>query len=310
MGTTYSVVIPNQSLKHDNISLAVKIEAVLNRVNQQMSTYLPTSDLSLFNHSSSTTWFELPKPLVQLVIEAESISKKTQGAYDITIAPVVNLWGFGSIPDKPASIPDTNNLQSVMQQVGYKKLNIREQPPSLKKDTQGLQIDLSSIAKGYAVDQIGELLETQGIANYLVEIGGELRTRGNSPRNDPWRVAIETPDVNGAKVQQALRLNDTHIATSGDYRNYFEKDGIRYSHTIDARNGQPVSHHLASVTVMHQSTAKADAWATALMVLGEKAGYETALENHIAAYFVYRQQDNFKVKYTTQFNELLEAKSE
>ncbi len=312
MGTTYSVVVPNSNLHFDKASLSVRIDNILTQIIEHMSTYIKDSSLSKFNQSLSTDWIEMPVDVIDLVNRAADISEKTDGAYDITIAPVVNLWGFGPLPRSPDAIPSEDQIKNAMSQVGYQKL--QNQPNSLKKDDKNLAIDLSSIAKGYAVDSIGEAFESQGIRDYLVEIGGELRTRGNNPRGEPWRIGIVNPSsVNknssemDAPLKQAIRLKNNHIATSGDYRNYFEKDGIRYSHTIDARTGKPISHHLASVTVAHASTAAADAWATALMVLGEKAGYDKAIEQNISAYFVYREEQNYNTKYTPGFKLILES---
>ncbi len=306
MGTSYSVIIPDLPLDLDQVTLEVRIESLLKELNQKLSTYISDSDISRFNQSRSTAWISLPKELVSIVDKANAISLKTGGAYDVTIGPVVNLWGFGN-PEKTASdIPDGEELQKALASVGFDQLELRTSPPAIRKKNSILTLDLSSIAKGFAVDKIGEMLERSGVRNYLAEIGGELRTRGMSTRGDAWRIGIEQPDASEPSVLQAMRLEDSHIATSGDYRNYFEIDGIRYSHAIDARTGKPVDHKLSSVTVLHNTTTEADGWATALMLLGEKQGFQSARENRIAAFFVIRSEGGYVIKYTDSFAKILE----
>ncbi len=308
MGTTYSIIIPNPDLQFDKTTLSTKINGVLKRVIEQMSSYVKSSSISKFNRNKSNEWIDMPSGIIELVNKAAIISKNTEGAYDITIAPVAKLPGHRPIPSTPNNTPNDSKQNNTKNINGYQNLHSRNHPYSLKKDLSSLTIDLSSIAKGYAVDLMGELFESQGIHNYLIEIGGELRTRGHNPRNKPWRIGIENPELEQQEtsVKQALRLANSHIATSGDYRNYFENEGIRYSHTIDARTGRPISHHLASVTVAHSSTSDADGWATALMVLGEIVGFNKAVDQKIAAYFIYHQGGEYRVKYTPAFKRLLE----
>lgn len=307
MGTTYSVLIAELPKTETTDRLKRAIDARLQALNQNLSTWIPDSQLSRFNRSSTTDWVELPNELIQLVKAAADVSRLSGGAYDITVGPVVDLWGFGAGKASTNTIPNEASINDALQRVGYEKLSIQETPPALKKSLVDLEIDLSSIAKGYGVDQIGVILEGRGIQRYLVEIGGEVRTRGLSPRNDNWRIAIEKPDSGPLKVEQALRLKDAHIATSGDYRNYFEENGVRYSHTLDARSGKTIKHKLASVTVMHKSTMLADAWATALLVLGEKAGFNLAEQQSLAAYFVYREGDGYSHRHTEAFALVLES---
>jgi thiamine biosynthesis lipoprotein len=232
-----------------------------------------------------------------VIEQALVISELTDGAFDITVGPIVNLWGFGPGPE-PENIPDDIQINTVLQNVGYHYLQTRHDPPSIQKKRSDLYIDLSGIAKGYAVDVLAEYLEGLGISNYLVEIGGELRANGNNPDSNYWRIGIEKPITNGRMLQRVIMLDNTSMATSGDYRNYVENDNIRYSHTIDPNTGRPISHRLASVTVIASSAMYTDALATALMVLGPEKGYHLAEDNNIAALFIVKTDDGFAELYT------------
>lgn len=304
MGTTWSAVI-SKPVGASAEELTRRLQAELDRVNALMSTYDPASDLSRFNASDSVQWQPLPEELVELVVAAKSITDASDGGFDVTVGPLVNLWGFGPQAE-PEVVPSEEQIAAAMAVVGADKVLVGENPASLKKLDAGVYVDLSAIAKGHGVDRMALLLEKQGISDYLVEIGGELRARGVSPRGDNWRIGIERPAAGERGVQQAVKLVDGALATSGDYRNYFEREGVRYSHTIDARNGRPVTHKLASVSVFHRSTALADGWATALMVLGEERGHEVAERLGLAAYFLYRDGDGFAHRATTGFAPLTE----
>ena len=304
MGTTWSLVLPD-SLGRDAAEIKAEFDAELADVNRVMSTYDSDSVLSRFNTQHSADWFPVDDSLVHLVDVARGLSELSEGAYDVTVGPVVNAWGFGpgSAEDK---VPDPAALADVMAKVGYRHLETRAEPPALRKRLAGLYVDLSSIAKGYGVDRLADRLEAQGYANYMVEIGGELRTKGKNPRGVAWTIGLQRPEPgNSAAIQRPLYLLDGALATSGDYNNYFEEDGVRYSHTIDARTGTPISHRLASVSVHAQNCALADAWATALMVLGEKAGFELAQQLNLAALFLYKEGDEFTERHTNAFSALL-----
>jgi len=225
------------------------------------------------------------------------ISRLTDGAFDITVGPVVNLWGFGPVHREEA-IPSDDAIRKALQRVGYAHIDTRKSPPAIRKDRADVEIDLSAIAKGYAVDQIGGHLESVGVSNYLVEIGGELRARGQKAPATPWKVGIEKPIPNGRAVQRVASLEDQAMATSGDYRNFFERNEQRFSHTINPRTGRPITHTLASVTVIDTTSMHADAMATALMVLGPEAGYELAKREKLAALFIIRNSDGFREKST------------
>jgi thiamine biosynthesis lipoprotein len=215
----------------------------------------------------------------------------------------VNLWGFGPAKEK-REIPGEAQIKEAMVKIGYQKLAVHLSPPSMKKEDPEIYCDLSAIAKGFGVDKVAAYLEAQGFNDYLVEIGGEVRARGKNPKGTLWRVAIASPDGSSG-YQKVLFLEDASMATSGDYHNYFEKDGVRYSHTIDPSTGRPITHKLASVTVVHASCMTADALATAIDVLGPGKGYELALKENLPVFLVIREKDTFVEKMTPRFQTLL-----
>ncbi|NVK03135.1 MAG: FAD:protein FMN transferase [Oceanospirillaceae bacterium] len=306
MGTTYSVkwVDANearvQALKH-------RADEALASVNKQMSTYDPTSELSTFNKLPAGSEMEVSDALAFVARESLTISADSNGAFDVTVGPLVNLWGFG--PDgRIEKAPTEAEIDLLKPRIGYANISVLENPTRLKK-AGDQYVDLSAIAKGYGVDVLAQLLEDQGINNYLVEIGGELRARGVKPEGEPWRIAIESPVSSERSIGRIINVKDTGIATSGDYRNYFEENGVRFSHTIDPATARPITHRLASVTVLRPTCAEADALATTLMVLGDEAGFEFAKERGIAAYFLVKdaESDGFVEKATVEFEQFVQT---
>lgn len=287
MGTTYSVkiVAPMDEAARDRLSQLFR--QTLDDIEGQTSTYIPDSELSLFNSNTSTDWVNVSAGLCSLIAAAQDLSRETHGAFDITVGPLVNLWGFGPAASRDAPPADAE-IEALSAQVGFTRLQADCAVPALRKSHPGLYVDLSAWAKGYAADELAARLLASGIDNFLVEVGGELRVQGHNATGKHWAVAIEKPTPNGRDVQSILHLSDTGLATSGDYRNYFEYDGQRYSHTIDPRTGRPVTHQLASVTVIHKSAATADGLATALLVLGPDDGQALAAELGIQAIFLLR----------------------
>jgi len=303
MGTSYSL----RWVAKDDRQVAEIQQAVEERlalINQQMSTYIPDSEVSRFNALRSG---EMPvsAELANLIQRSQSLSQQTGGAFDITVGPLVNLWGFGP-EGRVVSAPSSDRIESLRTRVGYQKLGVSQNPPLLTKVT-NLQVDLSAIAKGYAVDQLASLLVANGIKNYLVEIGGELKLSGSKPNGESWKIAIEAPLTTERSAQYVLPISNIAMATSGDYRNYFEEDGVRYSHTINPLTGAPINHALVSVTVLHPSCADADALATALMVMGDKKGVAFAKHHDLAAYFLIKAQEGveFESVATAKFVALL-----
>lgn len=292
MGTSYSVrVVPAPSASNAAL-LKERIEQSLERVNRQMSTYRADSDLMRFNRSRSLDWQPVPAELAHLVARAAAISRASDGLYDITAGPLVNLWGFGNSGRRQAP-PDADQIDALLPHIGHDKLQSRASPAALRKLDARIEIDLSSIAKGWAVDQLAALLDDAGVDNYLVEIGGELRGRGRKPDGSAWHVAIERPADGVRQIHSGVALVDAALATSGDYRNYFEADGMRFAHTIDPRSGRPVHHRLASVSVIADNCADADAWATALLALGQQRGPEVAEIQGLQALFLVRDGQGF-----------------
>ncbi|MEM7784438.1 MAG: FAD:protein FMN transferase [Planctomycetota bacterium] len=249
------------------------VENELEAVNQRMSTYIATSDVSRFNLSTETTYLPVDSETAKVVAKSLEISKVTGGAFDVTVGPAVNLWKFG--PDKSKlSIPSPSQLDRVKQQIGYQNLSVRLDPPALKKSIPELNIDLSAIAKGYAVDCVANRLDELGCKRFMVEVGGEVVVRGEKSPGNPWKIGLERPtdDPRRRRLNHVIALKDRALATSGDYRNVHIVDGKRYSHTIDATTCRPVTHGVATATVLAEDCMTADALATAILVLGAEKG--------------------------------------
>lgn len=303
MGTSYSVKIVDLPAAIDSKILDRDIAQLLAEVNGLMSTYQEDSELSCFNRSRSTHWIAVSSELVKVLAEAQKISRLSGGAFDVTVGPLVNLWGFGP-SQHTDKIPSLHQVEIEKEKVNFKLLKVRNLPPALKKQRGDIYVDLSAIAKGYGVDRVAELLESQGIHNYLVDIGGEERIKGYGPEGIPWRIAIEQPVTGERKVERILELTAGAVATSGDYRNYFEQSGKRYSHIIVPSTGWPITHKLASVTVLTAMAIHADALATTLLVLGPEQGFQLAEREQIAALFLIKTPEGFMEKATTGFMEI------
>ncbi|MBL8896071.1 MAG: FAD:protein FMN transferase [Planctomycetes bacterium] len=291
MGTTWSVQLALEANRHlekaELVALHAALQAELDQVNAEMSTYLETSELARFNASSSTDWQPVSAPLAQICAQALEIGAKSDGLYDVTVGPLVELWGFGPGPNKGrTTVPSDAEITAVLAVVGQAKLAVRATPPALKKSVADLKVDLSSIAKGHGVDRLAAKLDSAGFAAWFVEIGGEVRTRGEKTKGQPWRLGIERPSSGERAVQRLVELREAAVATSGNYRNFFESGGQRFAHTLDPRTGRPAASSPASVSVFASTCAEADAWATALMALGAARGFEIAEREQIAALFL------------------------
>jgi len=244
--------------------------------------------------------------LLDVLLEARRIGELTEGAFDVTVGPLVNLWGFGPQMGED-DIPPEAEISAAWERVGFELVELREDPPALRKARGDVLIDLSAIAKGYAVDQIVRLLTDANVLNYLVEIGGELRGEGLNEQGEPWRIAIERPVPGERSVQRIVGLRDAGLATSGDYRNFFEVDGQRYAHVIDPATGRPVIHQLASVTVLADTTMSADGLATGLMVLGPERALALAREQSLAVHLIEIDGDDFRERTSPAFEPALLA---
>jgi len=304
MGTTFNIkIVDDKNLSIDYKSLESEINELLIEINLQMSTYIQDSEISRFNNYDSTGWFNISYEFAFLLNTALQVSSLSVGTFDITVGPLVNLWGFGPELKNP-EVPGVKELLEAKSKTGYKLIAVNVDTPAVRKDKPEVYLDMSAIAKGYAVDKVAELLSSKKIINYMVEIGGEVRTAGKNNQDEFWKIGIETPD-SPANIQKVISIRDYSIATSGDYNNYFEENGIRYSHTIDPRTGMPITHKLASVTVIHSNCALADAYATAINVMGPTVGYDFALKENLIIYMIVKEETGFIEKLTPQFSKFL-----
>jgi len=301
MGTSYHVKYwASVAVNEDRVAL--ELQQTLDRVNELMSTYIPSSEVSLFNETEPGQWFILSPETFDVIDRALYWCELSEGAFDITVSSLVNLWGFG--PDYRASEkPDPTAIDAGLKQVGCDHIHLDESQFRIRKD-RDLAVDLSAIAKGYAVDLLADYLESVQVVDYLVEVGGELRVSGAKPGSESWKIAIESPVADTRSVERVLGLENVAVATSGDYRNYFEEDGIRYSHTIDPATGYPISHNLASVSVLTDNCMDADALATSFMVMGPEKALEFANQHQLAIFMIVKAGDTF----TEQASELFEAR--
>ncbi len=296
-GTTYHISYWSKT-PIDNTAVASAVKNELDVIDKTLSNYRPDSVIEVFNSTENTDSQEVGSKIVKLVRIAQSVSVATQGCYDLTMKPLFDLWGFrGEAP----AMPDEAVIKKLQSRIGMAKLDVIDDS-HLRKQQADLKVDLSSIAQGYSVGEISHVLEQQGITDYLVEIGGELQTRGNKPDQQPWRIALERPLPGDMHMQKRITMpKDTQMSvmTSGTYNHYFDFQGQRYSHILDARNGRPITHDLVSVTVIHEDPTIADAWDTALLCLGQKDGIQAANLAHIPALFIQQQG-----------TELIESKSD
>ena len=296
MGTTYHIVIAGSAsnLPEGQTPEAVQheIDAVLARIDEQMSTWRDDSELSRFNVPESTDWFEVSPALAVVVTESLRIAELSDGAFDPTVGPLVRLWSFGSKASQH-KLPDPEQIAAAQAHTGWQKVEVRIEPPALRKSDPQVQLDLSAIAKGYGVDAVSGRLVELGLPNHLVEIGGEVRTRGRKTDGSVWRAGIQRPDSGFGVLTAAVELADRSLATSGDYRNFFEIDGQRYSHTIDPQTGRPIEHDVASVSVVADTCMTADALATAINVLGPERGIPLATSLNAETLLLLRTADGF-----------------
>ena len=270
MGTIeYKVRLDSLPEELDPQEVGESIQSELDDVNDLMSTYIPDSDVSRFNDYQDIDWFAVSADTAKVIERALEISEQTNGAFDITVGPLVELWHFG--PDKGSTeIPKPQAILDTQGWVGYQKLEVRLDPPALKKSLAEVRIDLSAIAKGYAVDRVAVKLDSLGVENYMVLVGGDGRTKGTKSDGSSWQIGIEKPDPKQfGTFQKIAPLETSSMATSGDYRNFFIVDGVWYSHTINPKTGKPVTHNLASASVIADDCMTADAFATAALVLGK-----------------------------------------
>lgn len=307
MGTTYNVKYVNTGDSSTSLppqQMQQLIDELLLSINQLMSTYIPDSELSLLNKAAANVPFPISPETEYVLKEALRLNELSLGMLDITVGPLVNLWGFGP-SQRPNKMPSEKQLQETLAYVGLDQFSLVDK--AVIKHHPNVYIDLSTIAKGYAVDEIARLLATQGLSNYLVEIGGEMRLAGTKMNQENWLVAIEKPLTGERAVQRIVSIGDNAIATSGDYRNYFEENGVRYSHLINPKTGYPIQHNLVAVTVVASESIEADGLATALIVMGSELGIKLAEDRAIAALFIIKEGDQFTEYQSSAFKLLVEV---
>ncbi len=288
-GTTWTVKVVGEH--PDPKGLSQRLDARLQALDQALSTYRDDSALMGLNRAPSGEWVSVPRELHEVLSISKGVHRRSEGAFDPTVGELVRAWGFG--PDaRPRSAPDVHALAG---RVGFEHLELHPSDLAARWLRDGMELDLSAVAKGYAVDQLAALLRSEGSVRHMVEIGGEVRARGAGPSGGPWRIGVETP-VAGARRQAvvAVSLRDAAMATSGDYRNFYRLDGTTVSHTIDPRTGSPVTHELGSVTVISESAAEADAWATALNVMGPARAETVASRAGLDYMMLVRTGDTFR----------------
>ncbi|MDW7745324.1 FAD:protein FMN transferase [Halomonas sp.] len=291
-GTFYQVTIADPLTQGEANELEEGIQAELEAVDAAMSTWREDSELMAFNEAPLGEWQPLSDELIEVLAIGQSVAEASDGAFDMTIGGLVNLWSFG--PEaRPREVPSEATLAERLAEIGPDSLEVDEQAFQARR-LRDVFVDLSGVAKGHATDRLAAYLTRQEIEHFLVNLGGEVRVRGHrDAESEPWRIGVEIPRDGPQEARHVLPLEDIAVATSGDYRNFFEHDGQRYSHTLDPRTGRPIDHRLASVSVVHPSDAWADAWATALLVLGEEAGMALARERSLAVLMLVREGEGW-----------------
>jgi thiamine biosynthesis lipoprotein len=297
MGTTYnvSVVDAPSSVTHSDVRNA--IDTALTTVNQQMSNWDPASELSRFNAQSSTDAFSISPELAEVMTAAETVHLASSGGFDTTLGPLIELWGFGA-HNKTQNRPSDIEIQAAQTKAGHAN-TLRVASGSLQKSQADTQVYLAAIGKGYGADLVGRALNALGLRNYMVEIGGDLLAVGHNAAGQPWQIGVETPTAGTRGVLDVVAVSNVGLASSGDYRNYFEQDGQRFSHVIDPRTGRPIKHHTAGTTVLAENAMLADAWATAFLVLGQEEGLALAEAQGLAVQFTQRDFNADTLAFTT-----------
>ncbi|MCT4702448.1 FAD:protein FMN transferase ApbE [Enterobacteriaceae bacterium H20N1] len=305
MGTFWRVSLAGVDKARQD-ELRAKIQAQLDGDDRLLSTYKSDSALSRFNQSRSTEPYPVAEAMSDIVTTSLRIGAKTDGAMDITVGPLVNLWGFG--PDKqPVKIPNQAQIEAAKALTGLQHLTVINKAGQqwLQKDLPGLYVDLSTIGEGYAADHLARLMEQNGVSRYLVSVGGAVVTRGTNAEDKAWRVAIQKPTDRENAVQAIVDLNGHGISTSGSYRNYYELEGKRLSHVIDPTTGAPVQHKLVSATVIAPTAMEADGWDTGLMVLGTEKAKQVAQKEGLAVYLITKEGEGFTTWMSPQFKTFL-----
>ncbi|WP_423898483.1 FAD:protein FMN transferase [Candidatus Pelagadaptatus aseana] len=306
MGTTYHITVVAKLSTQEQSELQVQIDDRLKGINQSMSTYIEDSELSILNRSAIQQWQPVSGELFDVLEMSQQLHQLSSGAFDITVGPLVNRWGFGP-GFTIAKVPDQAEIEHILSMIGAQYLQLDSNGSQALRDIP-IELDLSAIAKGYGVDKVAELLVAKGYNDFLVEIGGEIRVSGLNKFGNAWRIGIERPVASMEKlVQKSIAVSDYAIATSGDYRNFYEVADKRYSHTIDPRTGFPVEHNLVSVTVLDPLCARADGLATAFNVMGHEKALLLANSEGIAAFFIIQTESGFQEFSSDAFKRIADA---
>jgi thiamine biosynthesis lipoprotein len=301
-GTTYHIKLVLDGLPAKPEEIKADVEAVFRLVDEKLSNWREDSEISRINRNKTTDWIPAAPEIVRLIAVARDVGDKTGGCYDLTVKPIFDLWGFSKHENR---VPTDAEIAAARAHVGMDKLELDLENNRLRKKDPEVQIDLSSIAQGYTVAVLAQLLEARGIRSYLAEVGGEMKVKGTKADGSPWRVAIEKPTPFAREVQRVLDLQEergTAVMTAGTYRNFFEDQGKTYSHILDPRTGRPVTHGLLSVSILHEDPTLADAWDTALLCVGEVEGARIAEAEHLKALFIYRDGDELKERLSPEFS--------
>ncbi len=302
MGTTYIVRVVDRGNTLGRTALGAAIDRALGDVTAEMSNWGAGSEVSVFNAAMTTEPVAVSPGLVEVVSAAEEVRRASEGRFDIALGPLIELWGFGA-GGQARQVPGEASIVAVLERMGQ-GAPVLAGNGALRKARPETEIFLSAIGKGHGVDRVARALAGLGATDFMVEIGGDLVTSGRNEDDRPWRIGIETPDPLAPNLQQVVGLSGRGLATSGDYRNYFEVDGTRYSHILDARTGRPVAHRTASATVLAENAMLADAWATAMLVLGRHRGLEIAEARGLPVLFIDRAETGFTATPSTGFAEL------
>ena len=301
MGSTFTIKYVYNATTPAADAVGVEVQSILDEVDRQMSTYRLDSDIARFNQSPVHTCMPMPQAVLKLAQYGNELSRLSDGAFDLTLGPLLDLWGFGP-QARGKQVPNADDIAQAKAQVGYQ--HIRVVGDQLCKDAD-VQVEFNSIAAGYTVDRISQRFAALNIDSYMIEVTGELIAKGRKPDGSPWRIALEQPLGDGQRViQRVLEVDGYGINTSGDYRNYFEENGVRFSHTIDPKTGAPINHRLASVTVVDRSALHADGLGTLLLVLGPQRGLAFAEQHKIAAFFVMRDGEGFATQISSEFSRM------
>lgn len=294
MGTTFNVVAVDHDTRVQETELRAAVETALLAVNARMSNWDAGSEISQFNAQSGTAPVTVSPELAEVMLAAEAVHVASGGTFDTTMGPLIELWGFGAPGSQP--LPLDGEITRTQARAGHGN-TLRVGTDSLQKKQGDAQVYLAAIGKGYGADHVGRAIEALGITDYMIEIGGDLYASGRNANGTPWQIGIETPNAHDRGILDVVGVSGMGMASSGDYRNYFEKDGARFSHVIDPTTGRPITHKTASATVLAENAMLADAWATAMLILGRERGLEIAEAHDLAVLFVERDPSASQLRF-------------